>query len=84
MVGARHCRALIINIYNALNYGFFYAKLYLTSISKLLSADPSVKICKNTPTPANRIRGYTDKTHLRGFQIPKVRVGGLGLCSRDF
>jgi hypothetical protein len=32
--------------------------------------------CKNTPDLANRIRGYTDKTHLRGFQIPRVRVGG--------
>jgi hypothetical protein len=25
--------------------------------------------CKNTPALANGIRGYTDKTHLRGFQI---------------
>jgi hypothetical protein len=33
---------------------------------------------------AIRNRGYTDKTHLRGFQIPRVRVGGLRLCSRDF
>ncbi|MEH2054937.1 MAG: hypothetical protein V7K97_01900 [Nostoc sp.] len=40
--------------------------------------------CKNTPALANGIRGYTDKTHLRGFQILLVRVGGLSLCSRDF
>ncbi|MEA5604401.1 hypothetical protein [Nostoc sp. UHCC 0252] len=56
--------------------------------------------CKNTPALANGIepparyalseampkasRGYTNKTHLRGFQILRVRVGGLRLCSRDF
>jgi hypothetical protein len=27
-------------------------------------------------TRANRIRGYTDKTHRPGFQILKVRAGG--------
>ncbi|MCL6751747.1 hypothetical protein KBT16_12520 [Nostoc sp. CCCryo 231-06] len=31
---------------------------------------------KNTPALANRIRGYKDFTHLRGFKIPGVRAGG--------
>ncbi|MEH2255000.1 hypothetical protein [Nostoc sp.] len=30
--------------------------------------------CKNTLTLAIRNRSYTDKTHLRGFQIPEVRA----------
>jgi hypothetical protein len=36
---------------------------------------------------ANRIRGYTSKTRLRGFKnadFSLVREGGLCLCSRDF
>lgn len=33
---------------------------------------------------ANEIHGYTDKTHLRGFQILRVRLCGLRLCRRDF
>ncbi|MBN3887865.1 MAG: hypothetical protein HWQ43_01345 [Nostoc sp. JL31] len=29
-----------------------------------------------------RNRSYTDKTHLRGFQLVGVHVDGLSLCSR--
>jgi len=36
--------------------------------------------------PAIRNRGYTDETHLRGFERPNfwlVRAGGLCLCSSE-
>ena len=36
---------------------------------------------------ANKIRGYTDETHLRGLKsrsLYLVRAGGLCLCSSEF
>lgn len=61
---------LIIVVFKVEDVGFF----------PLIPLDGS----KNTFALANGIRGYTDKTHLRGFQILRVRVGGLRLYSRDF
>ncbi|MBN3874826.1 hypothetical protein [Nostoc sp. JL33] len=42
----------------------------------------SLTASKNILALAIRNRSYTDKTHLRGFQLAGVHAGGLSLCSR--